>query len=85
MLWVWVLVTIHADGDITVAPGTNLNIWSSRSACEGALVAETDFGYTAGWDVVESGGGTRLVKELDSQKTVIQCFPIYGSSTGTDN
>mgnify|MGYP000179836474 FL=1 len=77
MLWIWVTVTVYVSGEIQVNPGTNLQGWASQSECEAALVAEKDFGYTAGWDVVTTDYGTRLVYEQTSMKSVTQCFPVY--------
>lgn len=77
MLWVWVTVTVYASGEIQVSPGTNLNGWASEADCAAALVAEKDFGYTAGWDIVTSEGGTRLVYEQPTVTSVTQCFPVY--------
>ena len=77
MFWVWVLVTVYASGEISVAPGTNLSGWGNREDCEAALVGEKDYGYTAGWDIRTDEGGTKLVYEQSTQRSVVQCFPVH--------
>ena len=77
MLWVWVTVTVYTSGAIQISPGTNLNGWPSRGRCEAALLAEKDFGYTAGWDYEEDDFGASLVYRQPSMKSVTRCFPVY--------
>ncbi len=79
MLWVWVVVTVYASGEVNVDPGTNLSAWDSRASCEAALVGETDFGYTAGWEIRSAEGGTTLVYEQPTVRSIAQCFPVYAA------
>lgn len=79
MFWVWVVVTVYSSGEITLAPGTNPGAWGSLEACEAALVAEKDFGYTAGWVLRTDEKGTRLVYEQATLRSEVQCFPVQAS------
>jgi hypothetical protein len=70
------------NGDVTMSPGTDLRNWTSRAACESALVDETDFGYTAGWSLRSVKGNMQLVYEQASTRSVMQCFPVYDLDAG---
>jgi hypothetical protein len=75
-----VLVTVYGSGEITVAPGTNLAGWGNRADCEAALVDETDYGYTAGWEIRTGDGRTKLVYEQSTMRSVVQCFPVHAAN-----